>query len=188
MTKKILKHQRELKALQRSVLRGEQDLYYFDEAGFSLTPSVPYGWQPIGERLEIPSSRSRQLNVLGFLDYQGNGFDPYLVEGGVDADTVIACMDSFCDKLTRPTTVVIDNAPVHTSGLFQSMIPGWEQRNLYLWFLPPYSPELNLIEILWKKIKYQWLPIDAYQSFASLNEKLCHILANVGKLFSICFQ
>lgn len=188
MIKKNLKHQRELKDLQRAVQRGEQDLCYFDEAGFSLTPSVPYGWQPIGERLEIPSSKSRQLNVLGFLDYQGNAFDPYVVEGCVDAATVIACMDSFCDKLTRPTTVVIDNAPVHTSGLFQSMIPGWEQRNLYLWFLPPYSPELNLIEILWKKIKYQWLPIDAYQSFACLNEKICYILANVGKLFSICFQ
>jgi hypothetical protein len=188
VTKKILQHQRELKELQRSVVRGEQDLYYFDEAGFSLTPSVPYGWQPIGERLEIPSSRSRQLNVLGFLDYQGNVFDPYIVEGGVDAATVIACMNSFCDKLTRPTTLVIDNAPVHTSSLFQSMIPSWEQRNLYFWFLPPYSPELNLIEILWKKIKYQWLPIDAYQSFESLTEELCHILANVGKRFSICFQ
>jgi hypothetical protein len=188
VTKKISKHQRELKAVQRAVVRGEQDLYYFDEAGFSLTPSVPYGWQPIGERLEIPSSKSQQINVLGFLNYRGSGFDPYVVEGSVDAATVIACMDSFSNKITKPTTVVIDNAPVHTSGLFQSMIPGWEQRGLYLWFLPPYSPELNLIEMLWKKIKYQWIPIAAYQSFAHLNENLNHILANVGKQFSICLQ
>lgn len=188
MTKKILQHKKELKELQREVKRGVQDLFYFDEAGFSLTPSVPYGWQPKGERIEIPSSKSSQLNVLGFLDYQGERFDPYVFQGGVDAEIVIACMDSFSKKLTRPTTVVIDNAPVHTSAAFQAMIPAWEQKNLFLWFLPAYSPELNLIEILWKKIKYSWLPLDAYQSFEKLDERLCHVLANVGKQFSICFN
>ena len=72
-----MRHQLDLKDLQREVLQGVQDLYYFDEAGFSLTPSVPYGWQPIGERIEIPSAKSAQLNVLGFLNYQGDHFDPY---------------------------------------------------------------------------------------------------------------
>jgi hypothetical protein len=188
VTKKILQHKRELNALRREVLLGEHDLYYFDEAGFSLTPSVPYGWQPIGQRIEIPSSKSKQINVLGFLDYRGDEFHPYVVDGCIDAPTVIACMDAFCSKLQRPTTVVIDNAPVHTSGLFQSMIPEWEKRNLYLWFLPPYCPELNLIESLWKKIKYYWLPIKAYESFENLEMELNYILANVGNQYRICFQ
>jgi len=186
--KKFLQHKRELKKLQLEVMCGAHDLFYFDEAGFSLTPSVPYGWQPIGKRIEIPSSKSSQLNVLGFLDYRGKFFDPYVFKGGIDADIVISCMDSFSKKLTRPTTVVIDNAPVHTSAAFQSMIPEWEQKNLFLWFLPAYSPELNLIEILWKKIKYSWLPLDAYLSFEKLDERLCHVLANVGKTFSISFS
>lgn len=174
--------------LQQAVLRGEQDLFYFDEAGFSLTPSVPYGWQPVGERIEIPSAKSSQLNVLGFLDYQGARFDPYVFQGCVDAKIVIACMNSFCKKLTRPTTVVIDNAPIHTSAAFQAMIPAWEKQNMFLWFLPAYCPELNLIEILWKKIKYYWLPIDAYQSFEKLDEQLCEVLANIGTTYGICFQ
>lgn len=188
MTQKNLRHKQELKELQQVVLRGEQDLFYFDEAGFSLTPSVPYGWQPTGQRIEIPSSKSSQLNVLGFLEYQGERFDPYVFQGGIDAEIAIACMGSFCKKLTRPTTVVIDNAPIHTSAAFQAMIPEWEQQNLFFWFLPAYCPELNLIEILWKKIKYYWLPIDAYQSFEKLDEHLCHVLSNVGKQFSICFR
>ena len=188
MTKKNLEHKRELKGLQQEVLRGEHDLYYFDEAGFSLTPSVPYGWQPVGERLELPSSKSQQLNVLGFLDYRGEGFDPYVFEGCIDATIAIECINRFCKKLARPTTLVIDNAPIHTSAQFQSMIPEWEKQNLFLWFLPAYCPELNLIEILWKKIKYYWLPIDAYQSFEKLDDRLCHVLANIGKKFRICFQ
>ncbi|MGZ5009025.1 MAG: transposase [Methylobacter sp.] len=34
-----------------------------------------------------------------------------------------------------------------------------------MWFLPPYSPELNHIEVLWKKIKYGWLSWDSLRQF-----------------------
>jgi hypothetical protein len=183
-----LQHKRELKELQQETLLGKHDLCYFDEAGFSLTPSVPYAWQPIGERLEIPSSKSKQLNVLGFLNYNGQHLDPYVVQGRVDSSTAIACFDSFSNKIKKPTTVVIDNAPIHTSALFQSMIPQWEKRDLFLWFLPAYCPELNLIEMLWKKIKYQWMPISAYQSFENLDKELISILAAFGNKFQINFS
>lgn len=35
----------------------------------------------------------------------------------------------------------------------------WLLRGVIPWHIPAYSPELNLIEILWRKIKYEWLPI-----------------------------
>jgi hypothetical protein len=183
-----LRYQRELKKVRRRFLQGEFDLYYCDEAGFSLTPSVPYAWQPIGQRLEINSSRSPQLNVLGFLRHDGEHFDPYVLQGTFDSSATIACMDCFCQKLRKPTTVVIDNSPLHTSNAFQSRIPNWESRGLYFWFLPAYSPELNLIEILWKKIKYQWLCRDAYESLANLDEALCEILAGIGSQYTIAFH
>ena len=43
------------------------DLCYFDESGFTLEPCVPYAWQPI-ETIEIPSSKSKCFNVLGFVN------------------------------------------------------------------------------------------------------------------------
>ena len=180
-------HKHLLRDLQQESLAGQHDLYYFDEAGFSLTPSVPYAWQPIGQRDEIPSSKSQQLNVLGFLNYNGQQLDPYVFEGGIDASTVIACFDAFSGKLQKPTTVVIDNAPVHTSSSFQSMIPQWEEKNLYLWFLPSCSPDLNLIEILWKRIKYHWLPMCAYTAYETLDRELCSILGSFGEEFRINF-
>jgi hypothetical protein len=186
--KKKSRHKRELKKLKTDLVEsGGHDLYYFDEAGFSLTPSVPYGWQAVGERIELPSSRSSQLNVLGFMRHDGTHLDSYVTQGTIDSAVVIACIDNFCQKLTRPTTLVIDNAPVHGSAWFESMIPKWEAQNLFLWFLPPYCPELNLIEILWKQIKYRWMPIDAYGSFEKLSDSLDNILANFGKQFKICF-
>jgi hypothetical protein len=41
-----------------------------------------------------------------------------------------------------------------------------------IYLLPAYSPELNLIEILWRMIKYHWLPLKAYESFKDLMRSL----------------
>ena len=45
-----------------------------------------------------------------------------------------------------------------------------KEKDVLIYFLPPYSPELNLIEILWKRIKYEWLDFDACKSFQNLKE------------------
>ena len=88
----------------------ELDLYYFDESGFSLTPCVPYAWQQIGEVIEIPSSRSKQFNVLGFVN-RNCKFESIVVEGSVTTAVVVACIDNFARKLKHPTTLLVDNAP-----------------------------------------------------------------------------
>ena len=114
---------------------GELDLFYFDEAGVSLTPTVPYGWQPIGERIEIPSQRSKQLNTLGFLRYD-NQLTSYTMEGTIDSEIVIGCFDDFSNSLRRTTTVVIDNAPVHTSRKFESEFRSGKRRGSFCTFCP----------------------------------------------------
>src|SRR5207253_8317820 len=58
---------------------------------------------------------------------------------------------------------VIDNASVHTSEEFAECLPRWKKQGLIIKYLSTYSPELNLIEILWRNIKYTWLPFSAYQ-------------------------
>jgi transposase len=55
---------RELEALQKQEDEGNIDLYYFDEAGFALNPSVPYAWQPSRDVIEVPASNYGRLNVL----------------------------------------------------------------------------------------------------------------------------
>ena len=60
------------------------DLIYFDAAGFTLTPSVPYAWQQCGQTLEISSEHSPRLNVLGFLNLTG-AFQSYVFQGTVIA-------------------------------------------------------------------------------------------------------
>ena len=67
-----------------------------------------------------------------------------------------------------PTVVVMDNASIHTSEAFQEEILKWEKQGLSIFYLPEYSPELNLIEILWRFMKYEWIEFWAYTSFAHL--------------------
>jgi len=59
---------------------------------------------------------------------------------------------------------------------FEDRIPYWKKQGLIIKYLPPYSPELNLIEILWLRIKYTWLPFSAYACLNALIEALEDIL------------
>jgi transposase len=176
----------EIKRLCDQADKGEIDFYYFDESGFTLEPCVPYAWQRVGEQIEVPSSKSKRLNVLGFIDRQCR-FDSYVFEGSVTSEVVIACFNEFAQKTTQKTVVLIDNASMHTCGAFQKNIAVWENQNLFIQHIPAYSPELNKIEILWRKIKYEWLEFSAYESFAALKKSLDNILANIGQEYRIEF-
>ena len=82
---------------------------------------------------------------------------------------------------------VIDNASIHTSEAFEDRLPSWKKQGLIIKYLPPYSPELNLIEILWRRIKYTWLPFSAYACLNALSEALETILSHVGSEYQITF-
>ena len=62
----------------------------------------------------------------------------------------------------------------------------WKENDLLVYFLPPYSPELNLIEILWRRIKYQWLPFEDL-CFQNPKERLSYVLNNFGSKYDIIF-
>ena len=97
-------------------------------------------------------------------------------------------MNTFCDSLVKPAVVVLDNAPIQTSKEVMAQFRQWERRGLTLYFLPTYSPELNLIEILWRKIKYEWMPSSAYASFHALKAALDTILSLFGSQYKIQFS
>jgi transposase len=111
-----------------------------------------------------------------------------MVEGNVDTFVIVECFEQFSHQLDKRTYVFIDNAPVHRSREFIDQIPTWVKRGLIVKYLPSYAPELNLIEILWRFIKYHWLPFSAYTSFQSLVEAVEDILIHFGTNYTITFQ
>ena len=174
--------------LKQQHKEGKIQLWFFDETGFDLQPTVPYAWQPQGETIELPSQKSKRLNVLGFLT-PDNCLESFCFDCNVDTDVVIACFDEFANKKhDKDRVVIIDNAPIHTSRKFLDRIAQWQEKSLIIKFLPTYSPELNIIEILWRFIKFQWLPFSAYLSFAHLRSEVEFILMLFGSNFKINFD
>lgn len=58
---------------------------------------------------------------------------------------------------------------------------------VYLVYLSAYSQELNLIEILWRKLKNEWLPLTAYKSFSCLKDHVHRVLSDYGSEYRITF-
>ena len=56
---------KELEQLKSLEDQGEIDLFFFDEAGFSLQPVVPYAWQRVGQTQIIPSTKGANQQVMG---------------------------------------------------------------------------------------------------------------------------
>jgi transposase len=100
---------------------------------------------------------------------------------------VIACVDKFCEKLTKKTVLIMDNSSIHQNSFLWDKEEEWLKKGLEIFFLPTYSPELNIIEILWRFIKYQWLEINAYESYSTLVESVEDILINFGTKYTINF-
>jgi DDE superfamily endonuclease len=180
------KCQRELAALQKQEDQGKIDLYYFDESGFTLDPSIPYAWQESGTVIEIPATKGTRINVLGLMNRK-NDLHPYMFEQSINTSVVVACLNDFCTNITKKTIVVMDNSSIHRSEEFEDYIPLWKKKGLMIKYLIPYAPELNLIEILWRHIKYFWLPFSAYQCMEALREALEQILKDFGSEYQITF-
>ena len=161
-------------------------MYYFDESGFTLDPYIPYAWQEPGTVIELPATKGTRINVLGFMNRK-NDLHPYMFEQSIHTPVVVACLNDFCQRIKKKTIVIMDNSSIHRSEEFEEYLAQWKKKGLRIKYLIPYAPELNLIEILWRHIKYLWLPFSAYQCMESLREALEHILKDFGSKYQITF-
>jgi transposase len=67
-----------------------------------------------------------------------------------------------------PRVVVLDNAGIHTSKVVKAARPALAKAGIYLYYLPPYSPELNRIEPVFKQVKHHDMPTRSFTSRADL--------------------
>ena len=175
-----------LQELERQAIDGLIDLYYGDESHICTEGYVPYGWQFRGEDVYIPSERGVRLNVFGMID-RNNRYEGFSTTENMTAEKIADFIDRLSMRIRRNTFVVLDNASVHKCKLMKERRPIWEKRGLFLFFLPPYSPHLNIAETLWRILKGKWLrPVD-YFSTDSLLYATNRALAALGSELNINF-
>jgi transposase len=127
-------------------------LVFVDEAGSNIGMTRDYARAPCGERAPgfVPRNRGTVTTMLGALDIRGVRA-LMTVEGGTDADVFEAFLQHVLVPKLRPGDIVIlDNVGAHKPEAMRNLI---ERAGASLIFLPPYSPDMNPIELCWSKLK-----------------------------------
>jgi transposase len=161
----------ELRPRLQQAERGRRSVLFVDAAHFVYGPFLGYVWWLVRMFVRGPSGRKR-YNVLAALDAVTRRVIRVANDSYINAG-------SACDLLRKvalsglpgPITLVLDNARYQRCEAVQSLA---RRLRIELLFLPPYSPNLNLIERLWKFLKKEALgsrDFASYEEFGQAIEK-----------------
>lgn len=176
-----------LSELERLSESQRLDLYYGDEAAVALQPCVPYGWQFPDEQVALPSSSGNGINCFALLTRDNRAVVETTGER-ITAGFIFEQFERLSLALRRLTVVVVDNARVHRARLIKERIEVWQQRGLFVFYLPRYSPHLNIVETLWRKLKYEWLTASDYETRETLSYGVRQALKAIGESLFIQFS
>ena len=149
-------------------------MYFVDAAHFVLAPFLGYLWTRVRRFIRAPAGRQR-FNVLGAIDAITHQLVTVTNDKYINAESV-------CDLLRKiaaahpgiPITLVLDNARYQKCKLVWALA---ESLKIEMLYLPSYSPNLNLIERLWKFVKKQVLYSKYYADFPSFSAAITDCLA-----------
>ena len=161
--------------------KGENDVICFMDAVHPQhNPVLGYGWIKRGQDHEVKSNTGRRrVNINGAIDLER--LEPVArFDDTIDADSTIALFQQLEQFYAVATWiyVICDNARYYRSKAVQEYI---EDSRIKLVFLPPYAPNLNLIERLWKFFKKKLLYNRYYESFDEFRTACEDFFSNPGR-------
>ena len=183
------------------------DLVFLDQSGFA--PTLPTGatWGRRGRRVVVPyeAPQGRRVTAVGaYAPYDPAG--PSLrfatrrkADGPYDAAVHLAFVRHIAGlppeptaaaRRARPCVIVLDNYAVHHAAAVKSAAPDLADQGVTFCYLPPYSPELNPIEPVWRQVTYQDIPERSHPTDparqtaveAALTERARHLAESTTKL------
>ena len=108
--------------------------------------------------------------------YEPCGPAPWLdalpFERTLNSDDLLAYLRQRLPASDVPRVVVLDNGSIHVSKAFKAQRKALADAGIYLYYLPPYSPELNRIEAVFKQVKHHEIPRRSHASKAELRQSV----------------
>lgn len=146
-----------------------------DEAGFGTINTPKYCWCRKGFRPSVPCHYVRQYRYVYGAVEPMTGENFFLVMTYSDSD----CMNTFLRELSKtyPDDYILlacDGAPWHKSD--KLIVP----ENIQLFFIPPYTPEMNPIEQIWKEIRKRGFYNVLFDTLDQVIERLCSVICGLS--------
>ena len=150
--------------------KGEKDPVYFMDGTHPQHNTMPaYGWIKQGEDKEIKSNTGRQrININGALNIEDLNIVTRF-DDSINAQSTVGLLQQLERRHPEAEAiyVICDNAAYYRSTMVTEYL---KESKVELVFLPPYSPNLNLIERYWKFFKKKVLYNKYYEKFSEFKE------------------
>jgi len=161
-----------------AALRNECHLFYVDAAHFVLGAFICAVWSVARMFIKSAAGRNR-INVLGAVHAVTKELTTLINTDYINAGTIVDFLNQLKDKYSDlPIFIVLDNARYQHCDLVKKAA---ESLGITLMFLPPYSPNLNVIERLWKLAKKKVLYAKYYDSPAKFHTSVTNFFQTINQ-------
>jgi transposase len=148
-------------------------VFYFDPCHLQHNVVNARMWQPRGRKgtIEVKTNSGRKrINILGALNFKDLSVITTLTEETCNKERIVEFLQKIRETYPEKDIVVILDNASYNHAKYTTAYAEWY--NIKLLFLPPYSPNLNLIERLWKFTKKKLVHNIYYPKFKEFLEKV----------------
>jgi transposase len=159
--------QEEYPQIAREAKRVAAEIWFGDESGLRSDYHAGTTWGLKGRTPVVLTTGTRyRLNLLSAVNRRGNM--RFMIEKSkLNAGVVCRFLGRLMEGSTQPIFLILDGHPMHMSGKVAAKVRSYKGR-LRLYLLPPYSPELNPTEEVWREVKSHRVGRSGVFSFADM--------------------
>lgn len=157
-------------------------IFFEDEAGLRTDHHAGTTWSPVGQTPVVVKTGARKsISMVSAISPRGE-LRFRVQEGGMNADRFIDFLKALLSTVAGKVFLIVDGHPVHKSKKVREFAGNETGGRLKIFFLPPYSPDLNPDEWVWNNVKNDRVARQVIMGKDDLKAKAISALRRLQKL------